>query len=154
MDGDWAQYRNELYACFTRDFLTDPWAMLLGKRVVPAMYPRLDDFHGCFWHLIQEGSSEETRIPEPGRYECIEWPRAIIECFAGAGSGEVVAWHDQSRGDSRLVLTLSDFSYAVILAAGRAVWPLLAAYPVERDRRRLKLENEYEAAKIAGAALQ
>lgn len=142
--GDWARYLETIYEHFRSDFvLSRP--KLEGKRFALKRHPLEQGKEATFWHLISEGSSEADRLPDLRRCERIRWPRPIIEALH---SGQVVWWRNQRqshqrRGERRIVIALSDFSYVVILADRGEYVLLWTAFCVEEPHRRRKLEQEF-----------
>ncbi|MDI6773008.1 MAG: hypothetical protein QME77_10550 [bacterium] len=142
-EGDWSRYLGAIYEHFCADFVRSRPAFD-GKQVSIKEYPRLDGKEFCFWHLISEGSSEEERVPELRRCERIRWPRPIIEVFPDPI--RIRTWYGRRGDQIRVVISLSDFSYVVVLIPRRSHVLLLTAYPVEREHRKTKLRKEYEGA--------
>ncbi len=94
-----------------------------------------------FWHIISEGEVESERLPDLRRCERIRWPCAIIEA---SKDGLTKCWRTNRKGEERVVLTLEDFSYVVVLADRGEYVLLWTAFCVELEHRRQKLSREYE----------
>lgn len=101
-----------------------------------------------FWHLISEGSQELERIPDLRRCERIRWPRPIIE---HADSIDIRTWEIfrpwKSQKQRRIIFTLNDFSYIVVLAETRKVFDFVTAYHIEAMHRREKFRKEFQNSK-------
>lgn len=143
--GDWKSYLEAVYDVFKRDFIYDG-AMFRNRIISIKNHPVEQGKEASFWHLISEGNTEEERIPDIRRCERIPWLKPIIQ---GVDSEKVKSWpstrHRDQRSGRRLVLSLPDFSYVVILADRRDYVLLITAYPVETEHRRRKLRKEYQS---------
>ena len=53
-------------------------------------------------------------------------------------------WRNDRQGETRIVITLSDFSYVTVVADRGEYVLLWTAYCVEQEHRREKLRREYE----------
>lgn len=144
-NGNWAAYEEALYSWFKKDFL-DSRPSFPGKRMGLKRYPLSKNKEATFWHFISEGETEEDRLIDLRRCECIRWPRPVIEAFPNqqpSANSRVVWWRNQRKGEWRFVLALPDFSYVVVVVdRGEYVLPW-TAYCVERQHQRDKLQNEY-----------
>ena len=141
--GDWHRYVETIYQHFRQDFVVSKPAYP-GKRFALKRHPVVDGKEATFWHITSEGNVEADRLPNLRRCERIRWPRLMIEAVADDG---VKHWENQRKGKTRHLLALDDFSYVVVLADRGEYILLWTAFYVEVDRRRKKLELEYEAQK-------
>jgi len=101
-----------------------------------------------FWHLIQEAyqtNQEEDRIPDFRRCERIRWPRPIIE---NAVKPDILVWentrHSNSGVERSICLWFKEKEYLVILRKRKKYLLLWTAYPVTREHRKRKLQEEYD----------
>lgn len=137
--GDVELYLNELYSIFVRDFvLTRP--TFRGMPVGRKRHPISAGKDATFWHLIQEGRTEEKRLPDLRRCERIEWPRAIIE---HCEEPEIKVWENTRRRSPRVCLWLEDQEYLVVLALRRSYALLWTAYLTTRGHTKKRLTMEY-----------
>ena len=135
--GNWDQYIQRVYEQFHNDFILSR-PTLDGEYVGVRRTPILEGRERTFWHLVSEGTVEEDRLPSMERCERIAWPRSLIE---HAATDDVHWWAKEAR---RVIVTLADFSYVLVLTQARGYKLLLTAYPVERPHRRRKLEKEWK----------
>ena len=145
-DGSFSSYLEAIYRIFRRDFITSiPY---LGGTSQQCFCNRqvIDGKEAAFWHLISEGPVENERVPDMRRCERIAWPRAIIEAFGPLVYGWRSIRRIGGRDRRRLVLSLQDFSYVVILTELRKGYLLVTAFQVETEHRRTKLRLEYQRA--------
>ncbi len=148
--GNWDRYLEVLYEHFRADFvLSQPRFQGVSLRL--KRHPLEKGKEATFWHLISEGKVEADRTIDPRRCERIRWPRPIIE---GVPRECLLVWEQERRGETRIAIALSDFSYVVILAVrepsggGKYLLPW-TAFCVERDHKRQKLKKEWDAFKGA-----
>lgn len=145
--GLWDTYIEQLYQHFLNDWVNGRPPTFDDKRVALKRMPLTDGKEATFWHFITAGATEADREPELRRCECICWPRCIVD---RVDSGRVCAWTNIRKGERSYLLALQDFSYVVILRdRGDYVLPW-TAYPVEREHRRRRLEQEWKAAQGKG----
>ncbi|MDP2855335.1 MAG: hypothetical protein Q8O28_13940 [Smithellaceae bacterium] len=139
--GNWDAYLNAIYTYFKKDFV-DSKPVFQGRRLGLKRFPLSQGKEAIFWHMIQEGTVEEDRIPDLRRCERIRWPRPIIE----HDKDHAVKWWRNRRGrEERICLWLQEENYLVILAdRGDYILPW-TAYLVEKPNRQRKLQKEYEA---------
>jgi hypothetical protein len=141
-DGDWNLYLQALYEHFCRDFVSS-CPQFGGRRVRLKRHPVTDSKEATFWHVISEGREEANRTPDIRRCERIQWPCALIE---SAGTDRVNCWKNSRKGETRIVIALTDFSYVVVLSQRNDYLVLWTAYCIEQQHRREKLRKEYESA--------
>lgn len=137
--GNWELYLEAIYEVFKKDFIEFK-PQVFKMRIGIKRHPIEKGKEAGFWHLISEGRVEGERTPDLRRCERIRWPRPMIEAV---NSGRIKHWKNTSRGDTRIVIALEDFSYIVVLSERKGYFLLWTAYCVERDHRRKKLEREY-----------
>lgn len=143
--GNWDTYLDAIYDQFLNDFVRSKptWP---GKRFSLKRHPEFDGKNATFWHMISKGNVEEDRPPDFRRCERIAWPRSIIDRFPDQPptSKDPILWWKNKRGsENRILLSLPDFSYLVVMAdRGSYIMPR-TAYPVEYPSQRRKLEREY-----------
>jgi len=139
--GNWSEYEAALYAIFRKDFVLTR-VMFEGKRVIVKTYPPARGKEAGFWHLISDGPTEATRLPDMRRCERMPWVRAMIE----AAPPNVRRWRNKRGTANRVVIALPDFSYVVILDVRKNHFVVWAQYCVEQPHRRDKFRKECEAA--------
>lgn len=140
-EGNWDAYLDAIYAYFRRDFVEDQ-PTFRGRRLGLKRHPLSHGKEATFWHMIQEGASEEDRTPDLRRCERIRWPKPIIEHDT---DNAVKVWRNKRGSEERVCLWLQQENYLVILAdRGEYILPW-TAYLVEQPHRQRKLQKEYEA---------
>jgi hypothetical protein len=138
--GNWQAYLDAIYECFKQDFIHSK-PVFQGQQLGLKRHPMTHGKEATFWHMIQEGSIEEDRIPDFRRCERIRWPRPIIE---HDGNSVIKVWHNQRGSEERICLWFEQENYLVILAdRGTYILPW-TAYLVEQPHRQRKLQKEYE----------
>lgn len=138
--GDWPSYLDSVYAVFRQDFLGRR-PTFFGKRMGLKRMPLTDGKEATFWHFIQEGESEEERIPDLRRCERIRWIRPVIE---HADCDCVKVWAKPHKGTTRVMLWLEEQEYLVVLDDRDEYVLPWTAYTVTEDYRKRKLQKEYE----------
>lgn len=146
-DGDWEKYLEALHSIFQKEFV-DSKPSWPNKRVGLKRHPEFDNKSATFWHMISTGSSEEDRIPDLRRCERICWPRPIMEEYdqldCKISTSRIIWWEEERNNEKRILLSLKDFSYVmVIVDRGKYVLPW-TAYPVERKHQQQKLQKRHE----------
>ena len=137
--GDFQQYLQVLFGHFTQDFVaTQP--TYPNRRWALKRYPEYDGKPATFWHLISEGEDEENRLPDLRRSERIRWPRPMIDAVL---NNNVTCWRNQRGRSTRVIISLTDYTYVVILEDRGAYILLWTAYPVEHSNQRRQLAQEY-----------
>lgn len=144
--GNWGAFLDAIHERFLDDFVRSKptWP---GKRFNLKRHPEYDGKSATFWHIISEGPIEDERMPDLRRCEQIAWPRAIITAFPNRKPREgdrMVWWKNQRKGESRILLALTDFSYLVVMADRGSYIMLWTAYPVEKEHQRRKLRRDFE----------
>lgn len=138
--GEWQRYVDAVYEQFHRDFIANP-PVLRGMRVSYRWHTPMHEKANTFWHIVSGGKVERERLPDLRRCERIRWPRALIDAV---GTERVVVWERTDRGERRVLIALSDYSYLVVLADRGAYLLLVTAYPVEGTHQRARLRGEWE----------
>lgn len=144
--GDYPRFFDAVYARFSADFITSK-PTVKNRRFALKRHPEFEGKSATFWHLVSSGSVEADREPDLRRMEAIPWVRPIIERM---GSGDVHCWLTDRKGETRILVSLLDYSYLVILAergdtAGGRFVMLWTAYFVEHENQRRRLQREHEA---------
>lgn len=139
--GNWNAYLDAIYAFFRQDFVENK-PTFRGRRLGLKRHPLSHGKEATFWHMIQEGESEEERAPDLRRCERIRWPKPIIEHDA---ENAVKVWRNKRGSEERVCLWFQQENYLVILADRGAYILPWTAYLVEQPHRQRKLQKEYEA---------
>lgn len=144
-NGKWNDYIDALYHQFYNDFVKDR-PLYDNLPVFVRNQPTHEKKGATFWHLISEGSEESERLPDIRRCERISWPRALIE---GGDIKEIKIWESfrpwKGQKQRRVMFSLKNFSYIVVLGETSKGYTLITAYPVEKSHQREKLKKEFEA---------
>ncbi|MFA5010072.1 MAG: hypothetical protein WC553_02480 [Patescibacteria group bacterium] len=137
--GNWDKYIDAIYAHYCKDFVASK-PLFRGLPVVSRFAPPLNGKGITFWHLVSEGKTEATRIPDLRRCERVCWVRPMIE-----NSASLKVWEVKRKDKLHVCIALSDWSYVVVLAPrNKGYFVLLTAYTVEYDHRKRRLEAECE----------
>jgi hypothetical protein len=148
-NGNWENYLSELYRHYEADFVRSK-PVYNGVRLAVKKHPQIQGKDATFWHIISEGCSEEERTPDLRRCERIRWPKAVIENNTQPG---IKIWQNRRKSQTGICIWLEEKEYLVILR-NRADYILFwTAYPVVNSHSKRKLEAEYQAYKMARAAL-
>lgn len=147
-EGNWERYLEAIYNYFKQDFI-DNRPYFRGRRLGLKKHPLEQGKEATFWHFIQEGPSENDRIPDIRRCERIRWPNPVIE---NAYEPVIKIWENKRNNDKRILLWLEGQEYLVILAERKGYLLPWTAYLVIEEHRKKKLQKEYEAFKNANAA--
>jgi hypothetical protein len=154
-NGSWEEYLEAIYAVFRTDFV-DSRPLFLGNSIGLRKYENggttlPQGKEATFWHFISEGETEENRIPDFRRCERIGWVRAILDRLTTAPK-ELMLWKQMRHGKTNYAIALPDFSYIIFLgerggAGGKTYFLPLTAYPVEKEWKRKRYEEEWKANK-------
>ena len=112
--GGWDKYLEALYAGFREDFM-ETLPPFQERRLGLKRHPIENGKEATFWHMISEGRTEADRVPDLRRCERIRWPRQLIE-ETGRKDPRVRWWPNVRNRERRVVIALTDFTYAVVLA--------------------------------------
>jgi hypothetical protein len=141
-NNNWNRYLEAVYEVFALDFLASMPAYP-ERRFALKRHPLLQEKEATFWHITSTGQVEAERPPDLRRCERIVWIRPMIEAI---GTDRVHAWKNVRERSTRVLISLPDFSYLVVLddreASGFIM--LWTAYPVEHENQRARLRKEYE----------
>jgi hypothetical protein len=146
-NGDWNKYVNALYEFFKRDFI-EAQPKFDGQKIFLKRCPLINGKDATFWHIISEGDTESSRIPEIRRCERIRWPRPIIE---HSGESNIKLWKNNRKGENRICIWLETREYLVVLAVRKDYILFWTSYPVTRNHQKDKLQKEYERFKANAA---
>jgi hypothetical protein len=138
--GNWPLYLNALYELFTADFI-DTKPQFRGRPLGLTRLPMSEGKDATFWHLIQEGPVEASRLPDLQRCERIRWPRPIIE---NSDDPALKVWTNIRKGRPRVLLWLENEEYLVVLVERNRYLLLLTAYLVDQPHRKRKLLKEFK----------
>jgi len=138
--GNWPLYLNALYELFKADFI-EAKPQFRGRRIGLKRHPMSEGKEATFWHLVQEGPVEESRLPDLKRCERIRWPRPIIE---NSEDSTLRVWMNIRKGEARVLLFLEEEEYIVVLAERKGYLLLWTAYLVDKPHRKRKLLKEFE----------
>ena len=135
---NWEAYQDKLYRIFIAEIVRGE-LRFRGLPVSCRRHPETNERWSAFWHLTQEGPTEEERIYEPRRCERIRWIRWTIE--NALNHPRIDEW--QNRRDRNLnTLLWYNEEYLVVLAQRQGYWLLATAYGTERRHTIRKLQKE------------
>lgn len=141
---DWERYFAAIHQRFEEDF-RGPRPTFRGLEMGLKRHPEVEGMSATFWHMISEGKGERNREPDLRRCERIAWPMAMLR--EPADSTRVLSWEESDRRGRKVLLTLPDFSYLVVVDIRRGYVLPWTAYPIERSHQRRKLQTRYLRAK-------
>lgn len=137
---NWYKYLLFIYSKYEADFVqTTP--RFKGINIGVKREPRTQGMDWAFWHIIQTGKNEESRIPDLRRCERISWPRPIIE---NCEEGCIKIWENIRDGKPRICIWYEEIRYIVILIKKKAGACFLTGYPIDRPHTERKIKQEYE----------
>ena len=136
--GDWTLYEEELHKIFLEEIARG--GLLFRDR--PVSCRRIPETAGrwaAFWHLVQEGRSENERYPDIRRCERLRWIKWVIE--NATEDSRIDEWQNM-RGSARNTLLWYSEEYLVVLAERSDYWLLKSAYHTQRRQRIKQLQRE------------
>lgn len=140
-DGDWSAYIDDVYKAFHNNFIVSK-PNYKGRPVAVRREPRDQGKEAGFWHATSQGQTEWERTPDIRRCERIKWIRRLIECTE---KEKVRTWETIRGADRRIIISLPDFSYIVVLAIRKTYTIFVTAFFVEYENRRRKFKREWVA---------
>ena len=139
--GDWPAYEAELHRIFVAE-IANGGVQYQGLRVGCRRHPEAARRWASFWHLVQEGSVEDDRLPDLRRCERIRWVRWVIE--NAVAHAEIDVWQN-TRGTQVNTLLWFREEYLVVLGQSQGYWLLRTAYCTEKSGRIAQLRKERDA---------
>lgn len=136
--GNWRAYETELHRFFVDDIVRGGLEFR-GMRVNCRRRPETAGRWSSFWHLVQEGRSEEEREPDLRRCERLRWVRWIIQ--NASFHPEIEEWQNMRKGGRNTLLWYRE-EYLVVLARRRDYWLLRTAYCTDQANRVRQLRQE------------
>ena len=151
--GDWDKYVNDIYSIFKQIFIIEKLYIDEKKVVKIRKHPAFNEKESAFWHLVSEGSDEDSREPNIRRCERIRWVHHLIVNKGEPFIKEWITVRKTGKGKARRTcLALENFSYMVVLEERDQYWLFITAYPLEKRHQRKKKEMEYEKHQKTGDA--
>jgi hypothetical protein len=138
--GDWDSFINAVYQVFRRDFITTK-PSFRGIKVEIKKDPSEKGKEFTFWHIVQVGEDEASRIPDIRRCERVPWIRPIID---HEDDPMIKVWPQKRNGQTRIALWFEEKEYMVILACGKGYVLLLTTFMVTRPNQKRRRQREYE----------
>jgi hypothetical protein len=141
-EGDWKSYVERLYETFMSEIVNGGLSFS-GLPIRTRYHPPSRGKGSGFWHVIQEGPSEDERIPDLRRCERISWISWMIK---NATSDDRISWWEEGWGSSRDVLIwLEVEDYLVVLSKRKGYYLLKTAYLANKAHKRKGLRKNREA---------
>lgn len=146
-EGDWPPYEDRIYEAFMDSFVR-AGIRFQGWPVRAQFRPETRGKGFSFWHVISQAPDsnnrdEDDRIPDPRRCERIRWISWSIE-QTDAGVEGFSWWENQRKGETRVVIWVETFDFAVVLAKRRDFYVLKTAYAGLRSHRIETFKKERE----------
>ena len=138
-ENDWDLYIESVYQIFCED-LKYSNLKYNGQRIFLKRHPCYKGKEKSFWHITSEGKIEEQRLPSLRRCEKIRWIRFVIE---NSKEKYIKIWKNNRYGRVNICFAIENFEYIVVLGERVGYYVLLSAYPVERERKRQRFNQEY-----------
>lgn len=138
-EGDWNSYMERLYEIYMREIVNG--GLTFSSLPIKARYHPPSRGKGFgFWHVIQEGPSEDERIPDFRRCERITWISWMIK---NATKDDRISWWEEVRGSSRDVLIWLEAQedYLVVLSKRKGYYLLKTAYLANKPHKRKGLRK-------------
>lgn len=149
--GDWKKYENELYKIFKTE-IARSGLRFRGLQVKCRRRPETNRRWSAFWHLIQEGPTEEERTPALRRCERIRWIRWIIE--NATTHPNIDEWKNKRHGKINTLLWYREEYLIVleqrVLEQRENYWLLKTAYCTDKTFRLKQLRRERDSFKPKG----
>lgn len=137
-DGDWETYVDRLYRIYMREIVNGRLTFS-GLPIRSRYHPPSRGKGSGFWHVIQEGPSEEERLPDLRRCERISWISWIIK---NVSKEDRISWWEERRGSSVDVLIWLEIEdYLVVLSKRRKYYLLKTAYLANRPHKKKTLRK-------------
>lgn len=140
-EGDWTSYVERLYETYMRE-IVNGGLTFSGLPIRSRYHPPSRGKGFGFWHVIQEGPSEDERIPDLRRCERITWISWMIK---NATKDDRISWLEEVRRSSRDVLIwLEAEDYLVVLSKRKGYYLLKTAYLTNKPHKRRGLRKKRE----------
>lgn len=141
LSGDWSSYVERIYKIYLAT-IVNGGLEVDGYPVKCRFHPPSKGKGFGFWHIIQEGLTEEERTPDLRRCERIEWVSWIIMQL---GKDTRITWWEEKRGHEKYkLLWLEEEDYLIILAKRKNYWLLKTAYLTDKSHKRKQLQRNRE----------
>ena len=137
----WSNYVEGLYTVYLRTVARGN-LLFRGLPVRCQFRPETLGKHYAFWHMMQEGLSEDDRTTDVQRCRRVAWISWVIQ---NAGADARVRVFQQQRGSEKSwVLWLHEHDYAVILWERNGYYLLKTAFMV-KSHKRAEFERDWNA---------
>ena len=137
--GDWTQYVESLYKTYMREIVNGK-ITFSGLPIKTRYHPPSRGKGSGFWHVIQEGPSEDERIPDLRRCERISWISWMIK---NATKDDRISWWEDVRGSSRdALIWLEQEDYLVVLSKRKGYYLLKTVYIADKPHKRKELRKK------------
>jgi hypothetical protein len=139
--GDWGSYVEKIYKIYIETIVNGS-LKVDGYPVRCKFRPPSQEKGFGFWHIIQEGFTDEERTPDLRRCERIEWVSWMIKQL---GKDIRITWWEEKRDREKCkLLWLEEEDYLIILAKRKNYWLLKTAYLTDRSHKRKQLQRNRE----------
>jgi hypothetical protein len=139
VDGEWSATLALLYEEFLAAIVAPP-LLFLGKRVLYDGRKIDSDKEECFWHLITKEDANGERPVDFERAKRLIWFRPILEHHT---EPDVHCWrYQEGSGRWRVYLWAHQHDYVIVLEEKGAVYRIVTAYVVEREKVRQSLRKK------------
>lgn len=146
--GDFNSYFNAVYDVFENHFIKSK-NYFQGTVVTAPKFPLEENIHRTFYHITHEGEEEDDRKPDIRRMERIRFPKFIIK---QSPHEQLLVWKNKRKGQNRILIFNEAEGYLLVLTDRKKYLLLCTAYYIEKNHRKRKLIDEYEAYKKAKTA--
>ena len=140
-EGDWNSYVEWLYKIYMQEVVYG--RLIFSNLPIKTRYHPPSRGKGSgFWHVIQEGPSEDERIPDLRRCERISWISWMIR---NATKDDRISWWEEVRRSYRDVLIwLEQEDYLVVLSKRKGYYLLKTAYIANKPHKKRGLRKNRE----------
>lgn len=140
-EGDWDAYLDRLYVVYIAEIVQAD-LRFQGCPVNCRYRPPTEGKGYGFWHCIQEGRTEDERLPDLRRCERLRWIPWMIR-NAGIDS-RISFWKEKRGADIDVVLWAESEEYVVILSQRRDYYLLKTAYVANKSHKVESLRRNRE----------
>ena len=137
-EGNWNSYVEWLYKIYMQEVVHGRLSFS-NLPIKTRYHPPSRGKGSGFWHVIQEGPSEDERTPDLRRCERISWISWMIR---NATKDDRISWWEEVRGSYRdVLLWLEQEDYLVVLSKRKGYYLLKTAYIANKPHKKRGLRK-------------
>ena len=140
-DGDWSFYVEKIYKIYLETVVNGK--LTVDDYPVKCRFDATSKSKGFgFWHIVQEGPTEEERLPDLRRCERIRWVSWLINQL---GKDFRITWWEEKRVNEKCkLLWFEEEDYVIVLARRKNYWLLKTAYLADKPHKKKQLRRNRE----------